>query len=166
MTRDDPNSRADAFWQSYLELLPESERQLTYFEAFQFGRGREMANQLSRLVLDGIKTATSDLIWHMEANNGKQPWQVGDHHVVFNGEWRPVCVIQTTELVIKPFGEVDEAFAYDYGEGDRTLAWWREHVYAWYAAECAEIGRDPSYEMPLLCERFRVVFAPSRAAMI
>ena len=38
-------------------------------EAFQFGAGREMANQLSRLVLDGIKTATSDLIWHIDANN-------------------------------------------------------------------------------------------------
>jgi len=161
--QDDPNARADRFWQQYLEKLPDSERDRGYFEAFQFGKGREMATQLSRLVLDGIKTATSDLIWHMEANNGKQPWQVGDEHIVFNGDWRPVCVIQTTELTIKPFRDIDEAFAHDYGEGDRTLPWLREHLYAWYGNECREIGREPSQDMPLLCERFQVVYVPSRA---
>ena len=60
--------------------------------------------------------------------------------MVLNGNWMPVCVIRTTELETKPFGEVDEAFAYDYGEGDRTLQWWREHVFAWYARQCQVHG--------------------------
>jgi uncharacterized protein YhfF len=156
---------ADEFWKAYLAHLPESEQQRDYFEAFQFGAGREMANQLARLVLDGIKTATSDLIWHMD-HQGKPRWQVGDEHVVLDGNWLPVCVIRTTELETRAFGEVDEAFAHDYGEGDRTLVWWREHLFAWYARECREIGREPSYEMPLQCERFEVVFAPGVAARI
>ena len=59
----------EAFWQSYLETLPESQRGRTYFEAFQFGAGRDMANQLSQRVLDGVKTATSDLLWHLEAQS-------------------------------------------------------------------------------------------------
>jgi len=38
MTRDDPDARAEAFWQGYLETLPITERGRRYYEAFQFGR--------------------------------------------------------------------------------------------------------------------------------
>ena len=165
MSSDPVRVAADELWKAYLAVLPESEREREYFEAFQFGAGREMANQLSRLVLDGIKTATSDLIWHLEFQK-KPRWQVGDEHVVLDGNWLPVCVIRTTELEVRPFGEVGEAFAYDYGEGDRTLAWWREHVFAWYSQQCQIMGVAPSYDMPLQCERFEVVFAPGSVARI
>lgn len=165
MAKDPVQAAADAMWQAYLETLPQSERHRMYFEAFQFGRGRSMADQIAQLVLDGIKTATSDLIWHMEAT-GKPVWSVGDEHIVLDGDWRPVCVIRTTELEQRRFRDVDERFAFDYGEGDRTLEWWRRHVYAWFASQCREIGAEPSDEMPLLCERFEVVFAPSRTAAI
>ncbi len=157
MAKDPVQAAADMLWQAYLQTLPESERQRSYFEAFQFGAGRAMADQLAHLVLDGIKTATSDLVWHIEAQ-GKPQWPVGAEHVVLDGSWQPVCVIRTTELDVRRFGEIDEAFAYDYGEGDRSLAWWREHVFAWYANQCREIGREPTQEMPLLCERFEVVY--------
>ena len=157
--------QVNAFWRSYVERLPESEREREYFEAFQFGAGREMANQLARLVLDGIKTATSDLIWHIDAKH-KPRWSVGDEHVVLDGSWSPVAVIRTTELSERRFCDVDEAFANDYGEGDRTLAWWREHVFAWYASQCRELGIEPTEELPLLCERFEVVYAPGRLSLI
>jgi uncharacterized protein YhfF len=163
---DDPVTlQVNAFWRSYVERLPESERGREYFEAFQFGAGREMANQLARLVLDGIKTATSDLIWHMDAND-KPRWHVGDEHIVLDGAWTPVAVIRTTELEDRRFCDIDDGFAYDYGEGDRTLAWWRKHMFAWYANECREIGIEPTEEMPLQCERFEVVYAPGRVSLI
>jgi uncharacterized protein YhfF len=157
MARDPVRASADVLWKQYLSTLPESQRDRQYFEAFQFGSGRAMADQIAHLVLDGIKTATSDLVWHIQAR-GKLQWRPGDEHVVLDGNWRPVCVIRTTELDVRRFKDVDEAFAYDYGEGDRTLEWWREHLFAWYANECREIGREPSEDMPLLCERFEVVY--------
>jgi uncharacterized protein YhfF len=147
----------EAFWQSYLATLPEAQRGRTYFEAFQFGAGRDMANQLAQLVLDGIKTATSDLLWHLEAQS-KPLWKVGDEHVVLDGAWRPVCVVRTVELERRRFGDIDATFAHDYGEGDRSLSWWREHMFNWYATECRQVGREPSDDMPLLCERFEVVY--------
>lgn len=165
MAKDPVTAAADAFWLAYLEAAPPGMHQRTYFEAFQFGAGRSMADQVAHLVLDGIKTATSDLIWHMEWNQ-KPRWNVGDEHIVLNGSWQPVCVIRTTELEEKRFCDVDEAFAYDYGEGARTLEWWREHLYAWYANQCREMGVQPTEEMPLLCERFEVAFAPGRVAAI
>lgn len=57
-----------------------------------------------------------------------------------------------------PFSEIDAAFARDYGEGDRTLAWWQTHLWEYYVEECAVLGRTPSVEMPLLCERFTLVY--------
>jgi uncharacterized protein YhfF len=165
MAKDPVTAAADAFWLAYLETLPSAMRQRTYFEAFQFGAGRSMADQVAHLVLDGIKTATSDLIWHMQWNQ-KPRWNVGDEHIVLNGSWQPVCVIRTTQLEEKRFCDVDAPFAHDYGEGDRTLEWWREHLYAWYANQCREMGVEPTEEMPLLCERFEVVFAPGRVAAI
>ena len=165
MERDPVHAAADLFWQQFLETLPSGARPATYFEAFQIGVGRSMADQAAQLVLDGIKTATSDLIWHMEWNH-KPRWHVGDHHILLDGSWRPVCVLRTTELEEKRFCDIDADFARDYGEGPRTLEWWREHVFAWYAAECTQIGVEPSEEMPLLCERFEVVYAPGRDALI
>ena len=165
MAKDPVQAASDALWQSYLETLPQTERHRTYFEACQFGAGRSMADQLAHLVLDGIKTATSDLLWHLEWRS-KPLWSVGDEHILLDGSWRPVCVFRTTELETKRFCDVDAAFAHDYGEGDRTLGWWRDHIFDWYANQCHEIGREPTQEMPLLCERFEVVYAPGRVAAI
>jgi uncharacterized protein YhfF len=159
MTLDPHETAVEAFWQAYLATLPANQRVRMYFEAFQFGAGREMANQLAQLALDGIKTATSDLLWHLEVQ-GKPLWHVGDEHIVLNGNWAPVCVIRTTELEVRHFNALDEAFARDYGEGDRTLAWLSEHLFSWYANQCRQIGREPSPDMPLLCERFEVVYVP------
>jgi uncharacterized protein YhfF len=61
-------------------------------------------------------------------------------------------------LRILPFSEVDEEFARDYGEGDRTLAWWRPNLWRYYEQECRSLSRTPSEDMPLICERFEVVY--------
>ena len=50
--------------------------------------------------------------------------EVGGHSIVLGGDGQPICVIRTTEVRVLPFREVDEAFAWDEGEGDRSLAYW------------------------------------------
>lgn len=65
---------------------------------------------------------------------------------------RPACVIETCEVAIKRFDEVDAAFAYDEGEGDRSLAYWRwghERFFRKYGLF--------SEDMLLVCERFRLI---------
>jgi uncharacterized protein YhfF len=41
---------------------------------------------------------------------------VGQKHVVLDGEGSPVAVIETVELRLLRYDEVDEEFAYDSGE--------------------------------------------------
>jgi uncharacterized protein YhfF len=51
-----------------------------------------------------------------------------------------------------PLSEVDETFAYDEGEGDRTLAYWRQAHRTYF-----DRLRQFEENMLLWCERFRVV---------
>ena len=62
-------------------------------------------------------------------------------------------------LRVAPFEAIDARFAFDYGEGDRTLTWWRENLWDYYSRVCSSIGREPDSSMPLVCERFAVVFS-------
>lgn len=154
------NQDVETFWRSFLDSLHADEsRPQGYYEAFRFGNTPRMADELAGLVLRGIKTATSDLLWALEAK-GKIPQRVGDFHIVLKWSGDPVCIIQTVELRVMPFRDVDAAFAYDYGEGDRTVEWWRQNLWEYYAEEGRALGREPHQDMPLVCERFQVVYPP------
>ena len=150
-------SAIDAFWASYARTHPDAAAR-GYCEAFRFGDTERMANELTVLVAAGVKTATSALLWSYA--EGERLLREGDLSIVTTWDKAPVCIVETTKLRIVPFKDVDAQFAYEYGEGDRTLEWWREHLWEYYAEECASLGREPMEEMPLVCERFRVVFRP------
>jgi uncharacterized protein YhfF len=115
-------------------------------ETFSFGDHPALADELAALVLAGSKRATC---W--AASDGMLT-EVGKRMVMLNGAGRPLAVLETLELVQCPFDEVDAAFAYDEGEGDRSLEFWER-------AHRAYFGRKGQFAegMLLYCERFRVV---------
>jgi uncharacterized protein YhfF len=115
-------------------------------ETFSFGDNPTLADELADLVLAGVKTATC---W--AADDG-MPTEIGKRMVMTNGLGVALGVIETLELCQKRFNEVDAVFAYDEGEGDRTLAYWR-------LAHRNYFGRRGQFaeNMPLWCERFRLV---------
>jgi uncharacterized protein YhfF len=114
------------FWRDYVKSLPAGlYRQKMPADVFAFGDSRELADRLAMLVLEGVKTATCSALWTYE-DEQKPPPQKGDHSVVLDGNGVPVAVIETIEVFVVPFNEVPERFAYDEGEGDRSLAYWRE----------------------------------------
>ncbi len=147
----------EAYWSTYLHTLSEHDQIKTYYEAFTFGTTPQAADSLLELVLQGKKTATSMSLWELE-HQGKPLWNVGDESIVLDGSGAPRCIIQTTELRIIPFQQVDAQFAHDYGEGDRTLTWWRKEIWAYYVEECHRFGKQATEDMPLICERFKVVY--------
>ena len=149
--------KIDRYWAQFLDSLPGTERPGQYYDAFSFGATKESAALIAPLVLNGIKTATGSLQWVYEAE-GRMPPGVGDHSIVTDGNGEPVCIILDTEVRIIPFDEVDEAFAWDGGEEDRTLESWRQIYREYIDLECARIGREPTPKTPLVCERFRVIY--------
>ena len=113
---------------------------------FSFGNTPTTADELLGLVLLGVKTGTS---WR--ADEGEQT-VVGQRHVVLDGRRRPRAVLETIELRRIPYMEVDAEFARDSGEGERTLASWREDYRSSYGRQ----GRF-SEDMEMYCERFRLI---------
>jgi len=56
------------------------------------------------------------------------------------------------------FNEVGDDHAYLEGEGDRSLRYWQEVHWDFFSEECKEIAKDPHEKMPVLCERFKIVY--------
>src|SRR4029453_16689968 len=114
--------------------------------SFAFGDGPELADELLNLVINGIKTATCST---EDEPNTSTP---GERWIVLDGQGTPACVIETTEVTYRRYNKVDAAFAYEEGEGDRNLAYWREAHPIYFR----RLGRF-SEDMMLMCERFQLV---------
>ena len=149
-------SKADDLWRGFLLTLPAGSGlpDRGYEASWSFGDGPEIADRLGGLVLAGRKTATCSALWDLESEGGPAP-RPGEMSIVLDGRGGPLCVVVTTE--VRRFDEVDEAFAWDGGEGDRSLAYWREAHRDFFAKTLPGTGRRFSEEMPLVCERLRVI---------
>ena len=118
---------------------------------FSFGDSPEMANELLALVLAGTKTATCGPLRNFPDGSPDMP-VVGRRDIVLDGAGRRAAVIETVEVTVRRFDEIDEAFAYDEGEGFRTVADWREGHQRYF-----ERNGGFSPDMELVCERFKLV---------
>ncbi len=145
------------FWEAFAHTQVGKEIAGRGYSVWGFGDSPEMADSLGALVAAGTKTATCSLLWEYEFDGEDVP-EVGELSVITAGNGAPLCIIETVEVGIKPFDQVDEAFAYDEGEGDRSLAFWRRVHWNFFGRSCARIGRELSHDMPVICERFRLVY--------
>ncbi len=152
----DLHSEIETYWDEYLATLPDQDAPQMY-SAWSFGNTPELADRLGKLVVSGLKTATSSLIWDYETNHEPIP-KAGDISIILNGKGNPICIIETREVTVQPFLQVSESIAYDEGEGDRSLAYWRQVHWDVFSATCKILGREPTEQMPVVCERFRVVY--------
>ncbi len=123
----------------------------------KFGDSPELADELLDLILAGKKTATCSSVWEYQEEGSEIPF-VGMRSVILNGSDEPKCIIETTEVTIRKFAEVDTDFAAEEGEGDKTLNYWREAHRRFFSRTLPKIGREFSENMPLVCERFKVIY--------
>ena len=154
---DDP--RIQAFWQDYVASLTAAEAAPPEPPpAWHFTDQPDDADKLGALVVSGIKTATSSLYWGYAAESEALP-QPGDLSIIINWAGEPLCLIRTTQVHLLPFNQVDAQFAVD--EGDGSLDNWRQVHWAYYSRMCKAIGQEPAEDMPVVCERFEVLYRPS-----
>ncbi len=125
--------------------------------AFAFGDSPAMADELGELVLHGPKRATAGLLLEYERDGEALPLE-GDCSIVVDGRGQPMCVIQTTGVEVKPLDQVDAAFAWDEGEGDRTLDWWLQAHHRFFTRQCERLGVPFRDDLDVVLERFAVVW--------
>jgi len=143
----------ERFWAAYAAATGASGP----YTAWGFGDDErsELMTKLGLLVRDGPKRATTSLLADYERDGEPMP-RPGDHSVILDGAGQPLCIIRTASVEVRPFGAVDEAFAWDEGEGDRTLADWRRG-HEWYFSA---VGTPVTDETPVVLERFTKVWPP------
>ena len=120
-----------------------------YFSPMAIGSDPATADEGLAAILDGIKTTTSSGFWDWP--DGRIPF-VGSLCVLLDGQNRMRAIIETEGVEIIPFGLVDENLARSYGEGDRTLNWWRSTMGDYYRHDAARHGVSFSDDTPLIFE--------------
>jgi uncharacterized protein YhfF len=148
-----------AFWSAYRRAAGLEHDD---YDVVAFGDGPEMADALVELVVNGPKRATAGLLRDF-APGGEALPRLGGHVVAVDGKGRPRCVWKTTEVAIKPLIEADAAFAWDEGEGDRTLSDWLAGHRRFFARQAEREKFHFDDGAPTVFERFRVVWPPECA---
>jgi len=148
----------ETYWKKFLDSLPsDSPYHSKTYIAEGWGDSPEMADELGTLIAQGIKTGTCSAVWEWEAEGNPIP-EKGLITVVLNGKDEPLCIVETMEIVIRNYNEVDADFARTEGEGDLSLDYWREVHKNFFTRTLGEIGKEFSEDMPLVCERFKLIY--------
>ena len=141
-------ARVDAFWAGFVAATGIDGEHT----AWGFGSDPETATELGLLVRDGPKRATASL---RSAYEPDEPLPAeGDLSVILDGAGAPLCVIRTTGVEIRRFGDVDEEFAWTEGEGDRSLAYWRRAHVEFFATQGVDVTEDDD----VVLERFELLW--------
>ena len=148
----------NAYWQKFLATLPPD---LPYhsksYIAEGWGDGPAMADELGALIVQGVKTATCSALWEWEAEENPIP-EAGLITIALDGRGEPLCIVETVEITIRKYNEVDSDFAREEGEGDLSLSYWREAHKNYFSRVLPKIGKEFSEEMSLVCERFQIIY--------
>lgn len=152
------NEAIQTYWQTFISTLPpDSPYHSKTYISEGWGDGPEMADELGALIAAGTKTATCSALWEWEAE-GESPPETGAVTIVLDGSGSPLCIVETVEVTVRKYNEVAADFAREEGEGDLSLEYWREAHRRFFSRTLPEVNREFSEDMPLVCERFRVIY--------
>jgi uncharacterized protein YhfF len=117
---------------------------------FTFGDSPELCARLLTLVRQGRKTATCGALRDYAPGGDPMP-VLGRQDIALNWDDTPALIIETTEVTVRRFCDVDASFALAEGENDSLDGWRTDHR--------AYFERNGGWdnEMLLVCERFGLV---------
>jgi uncharacterized protein YhfF len=152
-----------AFWLDYQRAC---KVQVPGFAAAVLGHRRALADELAELIVAGIKRAHATLERDFTAGNDALP-QPGDHLVVLDGRGGPRAIVRNHHVERRHFDEIDDAFAFEAGEGDLTLRFWLTAHRQDFAERAEREGFQVGERVVLILEYFERVWpqdAPIAAA--
>jgi len=157
---DKPRSpEVEAFWESFRAARGVAQQD---YDVCRMGSGPAMADELLALIVKGPKRATACLLRDVE-QGGETMARIGGHVVVLDGRDKPRAIWRTRTVEVKPLNQVDEAFAWDEGEGDRTRRDWLAMHVRYFAARAKAENFTFCETMPAVFERFTLVWPPGDA---
>lgn len=121
-----------------------------------YGDSAALSKELLALIREGRKRAGTGLLWAYEAEHEPLPI-VGDIQIVLDHRNEPSIITRVTQVSVIPYADVTAEYAAIEGEGDGSLAYWREAHWAFFTRECERLGREPAESMLVVCSVFEVL---------
>jgi uncharacterized protein YhfF len=157
-----PGSHAqiEPFWLDYQRACAVK---VPGFAAAAFGDTAALADAQAELVLAGVKRAHATLRRDFQKELDPLP-QIGDHLVVLDGAGTPRAIVRNTHVELRHFADIDDAFAFEAGEGDMTLRWWLTAHRQQWSEQAEREGFEVDERLELVLEYFERVWPPVEAA--
>ena len=138
-------------WNAYKKINPSIGDEI---DAWAFG---VEADLLADLVLKGEKMATASA-YDLYALEGESLPQEGRFDVILDSQNQAVCIVEITRVSVEPFSQVSAQHAFKEGEGDKSLAYWRQ-IHEDFFTDClGEAGLTFTPESKVVLEEFRKVY--------
>ena len=152
-----------SLWHDYVAAHPEHADERPPVDTF--GDSPAMADELLGLVMTGPKRATAGLAAAYQAEGESLPTE-GSHWVVTDGSGAERVVLRTVHVRLGAVDSVDDAFAYDEGEGDRSRDYWLDvhrRFFRWQVEQHGIPAPDGIDALTCVFERFVIVWPPELA---
>lgn len=119
------NEKEKALWLKYIEGLPESERPTDPHVEVAYAGNAEITDQLIELYLQKKKWAGSGLVEDYQSVGDPLP-KVGNYWMLLRSNGEVACLLKTTSVEFFKYQEIPERVAIAEGEGDLSVADWKE----------------------------------------
>ncbi len=146
----------EQYWELFLEKFPEYS-DIEIPPSYFFCDNQKDANECAELVVQRVKQATSPSVWWFKKNEEELPI-AGNISIITNWEGEPQAIIRTTQISLVKLKNITPEHANREGEGDRSLAYWKQVHQEYYFREMKEYGESPDEEMEIVCEYFETLF--------
>lgn len=150
-TKEGEQMKPQEMWNAYKQINPSIGDEI---DAWAFG---VEADLLADLVLKGEKTATASAYDLYAVDNDPLP-QEGTFDVVLDSQDQAVCIIEITKVSVQPFHQVSADHAFKEGEGDKSLAYWRQVHEEFFTEWLEEAGLAFTPDSKVVLEEFRKVY--------
>ena len=115
------------------------------------------ADLLADLVLRGEKTATASA-YDLYALEDEPLPQEGTFDVILDSQDQAVCIVEITKVSVQSFHQVSADHAFKEGEGDKSLAYWRQVHEDFFKDWLGEAGLAFTPDSKVVLEEFRKVY--------
>ena len=138
-------------WNAYKKINPLIGDEI---DAWAFGVG---SRSLGKFGFKGEKTATASAYDLYAVDNESLP-QEGTFDIILDSQDRAVCIVKITKVSVESFNQVSAEHAFKEGEGDKSLAYWRQVHEDCFAEWLREAGLTFTPDSKVVLEEFRKVY--------
>ena len=138
-------------WNAYKKINPSIGDEI---DAWAFG---VEADLLADLVLRGEKIATASAYDLYTVEDEPLP-QEGTFDVILDSRHQAICIVEITKVSVQPFHQVSAEHAFKEGEGDKSLAYWRQVHEEFFTKWLEEAGLTFTPDSKVVLEEFRKVY--------